>query len=127
MIFPVKVWSRKGLRQLLRHDMAKSMSRADVLKDYQKHYELSDNERRLFDAISTTEYVETTQPWTYKRRHCKPRLNRYEITCVFCGKKGMRTTRASKYCSDACYRTYYSRKQYSNQKGDQNEAERREI
>tara|TARA_Y100001951_G_scaffold80504_1_gene68493 strand:+ start:111 stop:479 length:369 start_codon:yes stop_codon:yes gene_type:complete len=122
MIYPIRVWRRKGLRRLLRHDLAKSMNAAEVFDEQQKHYELSNNERNKFNRMNLDDWSEPVTS-----RSLKPVEATFKVTCIYCGKEAMRTQARAKYCSDECYRTYYSHKRYSNQKGDQDEAECREI
>ena len=113
MIYPIKVWSRKGLRRLLRHDMAKSMSAREVMEEQQKHYEVTDADRKKFDRMNLDDWVEPTTPRSLKLVEAI-----YKVTCVYCGKEAMRTQARAKYCSDQCYRTYYSRKQYQQKRGN---------
>jgi len=113
MIYPIKVWSRKGLRRLLRHDMAKSMSAKEVMEEQQKHYAVTDADRKKFDRMNLDDWVEPTTP-----RSLKPVEAIYKVTCVYCGKQAMRTQARAKYCSDQCYRTAYSKKQYQQKRGN---------
>ena len=113
MIYPIKVWRRKGLRRLLRHDMAKSMSAKEVFAAQQKHYELSDAARKKFDLMNLNDWVEPATP-----RAMKSIAATYKVTCVYCGKEAMRTQARAKYCSDQCYRTAYSKKQYQQKRGN---------
>ena len=113
MIYPIKVWRRKGLRRLLRYDMAKSMSAKEVLKEQQKHYELSDAARKKFDLMNLNDWVESTTP-----RSLKSVKATFKVTCIYCGKQAMRTQARAKYCSDECYRTAYSKKQYQQKRGN---------
>jgi len=107
MIYPIKVWRRKGLRRLLRHDMAKSMSAKEVMEEQQKHYQLSSHERAKFNRMCLDDAVETPTP-----RPMKSIAAIYKVICVYCGKQAMRSQARAKYCSDACYRAAYSQKQY---------------
>ena len=95
------------MRRLLRHDMAKSMSAREVMAVQQKHYEISDADRKKFDRMNLDDGIEPKTP-----RLMKPFEAIYKVTCVYCGKQAMRTQERAKYCSDACYRTAYSKKQY---------------
>jgi len=113
MIYPIKVWSRKGLRQLLRHDMAKSMSAKEVMEEQQKHYAVTDADRKKFDRMNLDDWVEPATP-----RAMKSIAAIYKVTCVYCGKQAMRTQARAKYCSDQCYRTAYSKKQYQQKRGN---------
>ena len=122
MIYPIKVWRRKGLRRLLRYDMAKSMSAEEVLKEQQKHYELSDAARKKFDLMNLNEWVEPTTS-----RSLKPAETTYKVTCIYCGKEAMRIQARAKYCSDECYRTYYSHQQHQLKKRERDEIKRRGI
>ena len=107
MIYPIKVWSRKGLRRLLRHDMAKSMSAKEVMEEQQKHYAVTDADRKKFDRMNLDDWSEPTTPRSLKLVEAI-----YKVTCIYCGKEAMRTQARAKYCSDQCYRTAYSKKQY---------------
>ena len=107
MIYPIKVWSRKGLRRLLRHDIAKSMSAREVMEEQQKHYAVTDADRKKFDRMNLDDWSEAKTP-----RYMKSIEAIYKVTCVYCGKEAMRTQARAKYCSDQCYRTAYSKKQY---------------
>ena len=123
MIYPIKVWRRKGLRRLLRHDMAKSMSAKEVMAAQQKHYEVSDADRKKFDSMNMNDWsVEPKTP-----RLMKPVEAIYKVICVYCGKEAMRTKAKAKYCSDQCYRTYYSNQRYAIKKGKRNAIKRRGI
>ena len=123
MIYPIKVWSRKGLRRLLRHDMAKSMSAKEVFAVQQKHYEVSDADRKKFDSMNLNDWsVEPKTP-----RLMKPFEAIYKVTCVYCGKEAMRTQARARYCSDECYRTYYSHQRYINKKGERNATKRQGV
>ena len=113
MIHPIKVWRRKGLRRLLRHDIAKSMSAREVMEEQQKHYAVTDADRKKFDRMNLDDWVEPTTP-----RAMKSIAAIYKVTCIYCGKEAMRTQARAKYCSDQCYRTYYSRKQYQQKRGN---------
>ena len=132
MIYPVKVWTRQGLRKLLRPDKQKSLSAIQVLVQHQNNYKLSKNEREKFDRLSNKNVTKTVKGDThkypehaYKRTglsgHGKKRKYvTYKITCVGCGSKAERYAESAKYCSDKCYRKYYQ-KSYTNQKGERNE------
>ena len=113
MIYPIKVWSRKGLRRLLRHDIAKSMSAREVMEEQQKHYVVTDADRKKFDRMNLDDWVESKTP-----RSLKPVEAIYKVTCVYCGKEAMRTQARAKYCSDQCYRPAYSKKQYQQKRGN---------
>ena len=113
MIYPIKVWSRKGLRRLLRHDMAKSMSAKEVMEEQQKHYAVTDADRKKFDRMNLDDWSEAKTP-----RYMKSIEAIYKVTCVYCGKEAMRTQARAKYCSDQCYRTAYSKKQYQQKRGN---------
>ena len=121
MIYPIKVWSRKGLRRLLRHDMAKSMSAREVMEEQQKHYAITDIDRKKFDRMNLDEWVEPKTPRVMKSIDAI-----HKVTCVYCGKEAMRTKARAKYCSDQCYRTYYSHKRHQ-LKRERNEIKRRGI
>ena len=95
------------MRRLLRHDMAKSMSAKEVMEEQQKHYVITDADRKKFDRMTLNDGVESKTP-----RYQKPIDAIYKVTCVYCGKEAMRTQERARYCSDACYRTAYSKKQY---------------
>ena len=113
MIYPIKVWSRKGLRRLLRHDMAKSMSAKEVMEEQQKHYAVTDADRKKFDRMNLDDWSEAKTP-----RYMKSIEAIYKVTCVYRGKEAMRTQARAKYCSDQCYRTAYSKKQYQQKRGN---------
>ena len=123
MIYPIKVWSRKGLRRLLRHDMAKSMSAKEVFAVQQKHYEVSDADRKKFDSMNLNDW--SVEPKTPRRMKSIDAI--HKVTCVYCGKEAMRTQARARYCSDECYRTYYSRKRHQLKKRERNEIKRRGI
>ena len=123
MIYPIKVWSRKGLRQLLRHDLKKSMDADEVFASQQKHYELSRNERKRFDRMV---FLEIQTRAKVKAATHKPG-EVYQVKCAYCGKEAERSRKNAKYCSDECYRTYYSRKQYQHKKGERNATKRRGV
>ena len=132
MIYPVKVWTRKGLRKLLRPDKQKSISAIQALVKHQDNYKLSKNERIKFDRMNVDYVVQPVKEETHKYpEHAYRRTsinehgqNRkyivYKITCVGCGKEAERRTKTAQYCSDKCYRKYYSRKSYIKQKGERN-------
>jgi len=128
VIYPIKVWSRKGLRQLLRHDLKKSMDAKQVLEKQQKHYELSRNERAKFDTMKLSEIPTKVKIATHKYpAHAYQKGEVYKIKCAYCGKEAERSRKNAKYCSDECYRTYYSRKQYQQKKGERNATKRRGV
>ena len=52
MIYPVRVWTRKGLRKLLRPDKQKSMSAIQALVQHQGNYKLSKTEQIKFKNIA---------------------------------------------------------------------------
>ena len=122
MIYPIKVWRRKGLRRLLRHDMAKSMSAKEVFKEQQKHYAVTDADRKKFDRMNLDDWSDSTTPRAMKSIEAI-----YKVTCVHCGKEAMRTQARARYCSDACYRTYYSNQRYANEKGKRDEIKRQRV
>jgi len=122
VIYPIKVWCRKGLRRLLRHDMAKSMSSKEVLKEQQKHYAVTDADRKKFDRMNLDDWVEPTTPRVMKSIDAI-----HKVTCIYCGKEAMRTQARAKYCSDECYRTYYSNKRYFKKKGERDAIKRQGI
>ena len=122
MIYPIKVWSRKGLRRLLRHDMAKSMSTKEVFDAQQKYYAVTDADRKKFDSMNLDDWSEVKTP-----RYIKPVEAIYKVTCIYCGKEAMRTQARAKYCSDQCYRTFYSHQRYANKKGERNEIKRQGV
>ena len=133
MIYPVKVWTRKGLRKLLRPDKQKSLSAIQALVLHQGNYKLSKNEREKFDRISNKNVKKTVKEDTHKYpEHAYRRTNInehgqnrkyivYKITCVGCGAEAERYAESAKYCSDKCYRKYYQKKSYINKKGEQHE------
>jgi len=123
MIYPIKVWRRKGLRRLLRHDMAKSMSAREVMEEQQKHYEVTDADRKKFDRMNLDDW--SVEPKTPRRMKSVEAI--YKVICVYCGKEAMRTKASAKYCSDQCYRTYYSHQRYANKKGERNATKRQGV
>ena len=122
MIHPIKVWRRKGLRRLLRHDIAKSMSAREVMEEQQKHYAVTDADRKKFDRMNLDDWVEPKTPRVMKSIDAI-----YKVTCAYCGKEAMRTKARAKYCSDECYRTYYSHQRYTNKKGERNATKRQGV
>ena len=133
MIYPVKVWTRQGLRKLLRPDKQKSLRTLEALVQHQNNYKLSKNERIKFDRMTNKNVTKTVKEDThkypehaYKRTRLsghgkKRKYAAYKIICVGCGSKAERYSESAKYCSDKCYRKYYSKKSYNNQKGERNE------
>ena len=121
MIYPVKVWTRKGLRKLLRPDKQKSISAIQALVKHQDNYKLSKNERIRFDRMNVDYVVQPVKEETHKYPEHAYKCASYKITCVGCGKEAERRTKTAQYCSDKCYRKYYSRKSYMKQKGERNE------
>ena len=107
---------------MLRHDMAKSMSAKEVMEEQQKHYAVTDADRKKFDRMNLDDWVESKTP-----RYQKPVEAIYKVICVYCGKEGMRTQARAKYCSDECYRTYYSNQRYANKKGERNATKRQGV
>jgi len=65
MIYPVKVWTRKGLRKLLRYDKQKSKSALEALVEYQDKYTLSKTAKTKFKNIATDK-VRPVKRDTYK-------------------------------------------------------------
>ena len=65
MIYPVKVWTRKGLRKLLRPDKQKSMSAIQALVQHQGNYKLSKTEQIKFKNIAADK-VKSVKRDTYK-------------------------------------------------------------
>ena len=132
MIYPVKVWTRKGLRKLLRLDKQKSMSAIQALVKHQDNYKLSKNERIRFDRMNVDYVIKPAREETHKypehayrrtsiNEHAQNRkYNVYKITCVGCGAKAERYKESARYCSNKCYRKYYQ-KRYTNEKGERNE------
>ena len=57
MIYPVRVWTRKGLRKLLRPDKQKSMSAIQVLAQHQNNYKLNKTDEINFKNISAKPLV----------------------------------------------------------------------
>ena len=122
MIHPIKVWRRKGLRRLLRHDIAKSMSAREVMEEQQKHYAVTDADRKKFDRMNLDDWVEPKTPRVMKSIDAI-----HKVICAYCGKQAMRTKARAKYCSDQCYRTFYSHQRYANKKGERNEIKRQGV
>ena len=122
MIYPIKVWSRKGLQRLLRHDMAKSMSAKEVMAAQQKHYVITDADRKKIDHMNLDYGVEPKTP-----RRMKSIDAIHKVICVYCGKEAMRSQARARYCSDECYRTYYSNKRYFKKKGERDAIKRQGI
>jgi hypothetical protein len=110
------------LRRLLRHDMAKSMSAKEVMKEQQKHYVITDADRKKLDRMNLDDGIDPKTP-----RRMKPFEAIYKVICVYCGKEAMRTQARARYCSDECYRTYYSNKRYFKKKGERDAIKRQGI
>ena len=133
MIYPVKVWTRQGLRKLLRPDKQKSLRTLEALVQHQNNYKLSKNERIKFNRMNVDDIDKPIKEKIYKplenayaqsniSEHGKLRqYSAYLIKCVGCGAEGERYNKNARYCSDKCYRKYYSKKSYNNQKGERNE------
>ena len=111
------------MRRLLRHDMRKSMSAKKVMEEQQKHYEVTDADRKKFDRMNLNDWsVEPKTPRVMKSIEAI-----YKVTCAYCGKEAMRTKARAKYCSDKCYRTFYSHQRYTNKKGERDEIKRQGV
>ena len=108
---------------MLRHDMAKSMSAKEVFAVQQKHYEVSDADRKKFDSMNLNDW--SVEPKTPRRMKSIDAI--HKVTCVYCGKEAMRTQARARYCSDECYRTYYSHQRYINKKGERNATKRQGV
>jgi len=65
MIYPVKVWTRKGLRKLLRYDKQKSKRALEALVLHQDNYKLSKTAKTKFKNIATDK-VRPVKQDTYK-------------------------------------------------------------
>ncbi len=57
MIYPVKVWTRQGLRKLLRPDKQKSLRTLEALVQHQNNYKLNKTDEINFKNISAKPLV----------------------------------------------------------------------
>jgi hypothetical protein len=102
--------------------MAKSMSAKEVFAAQQKHYEVTDLDRKKFDRMNLDDWVEPKTPRVMKSIDAI-----HKVICAYCGKEATRTKARAKYCSDACYRTFYSHQRYTNKKGERDEIKRQGV
>ena len=66
MIYPVKVWTRQGLRKLLRPDKQKSLRTLEALVQHQNNYKLSKNERIKFNRMNVDDIDKPIKEKIYK-------------------------------------------------------------
>lgn len=121
MIYPVKVYTRQGLRKRLRFDPKKSLDAKKAIEHFdickrsgRKIFEMNERESIYFstsDQDDATLQIEKLKvdaqhaKWVNKGRprlYRKKRVKLHKVICPLCGKKAKRKSINAVYCSDKC-------------------------